>query len=451
MRILAFSHTGLVSGGAEQCLLEYVDALVARGHECKVIIPHEGPMQKAFTDKGIDNMIIGYGWAIRPYKQFDLHKLLTSNGNSLTKIFNEVQGYKPDVILVNTSVIPWGLYAGHIFQIPSVLLIHEILNEKDPSLDVLPDYTSYATSVLSEYADTVVYNSNFVKREFENEISKPFTSKKILYPLPPLDKEKIDNLYQQNKIDKVLKIAIFGALAPRKNQLEAIEAAGELKRMGTTSFSIDLYGDIAANVPYVRKLRKAIKTHSLEDHVKLKGYTNTVYKTMNEYNVILSTSTHEPFGRTIIEGQLFGRIVIANDTGGGPELINDNETGYLYELGNAKELAGKISYIIENQKKAFVTAQKARDIQTKTFLTNHRYDALIESVEFYADKAANDSQSKDDFFNPIRALYEYNIQLQVRYEKFEKILYNKYTRSAKRIFSRAKNIAKRTVKEILSK
>lgn len=451
MKILAFSHTGLVTGGAEQCLLEYVGVLSARGHKCKVIMPHDGPMREALVRGGIDSGVIGYGWAIRPHKKVNTHKLQSSNGNSLTKIFNEVEKFNPDLILVNTSVIPWGLYAGRTLGVPSVLLVHEILNDKDPSLEVLPSYDKYA-SILNHNTDSVIYNSKFVKNEFKDDLTAPNTSKKILYPLPPLSQDKIAEVLKENKIGKKLKIAIFGALAPRKNQLEAVEAAAELRRMGVESFEIDLFGDKAANVAYVQALRRSIKRHSLEKHVKLRGYTNSVYQAMNDYNVVLSTSTYEPFGRTIVEGQLFGRVVVANKTGGGPELIKHEETGFLYELGNPKDLALALKFIVDNPDKALNVAAKARKMQTGTFLTDSRYDALIETVEYYDGKKMEYKERvSSDLFNPLRSLYEYNHQLNVRYVKFERIIDNRATRTVKGITIRSKSRLKRIVKEYLAK
>ena len=451
MKILAFSHTGLVTGGAEQCLLEYVAVLTSRGHQCRVIMPHEGPMQKVFSEKGIENKIIGYGWAIRPFRKVDRATLQASTGNSLTKIFKEVKEYKPDLILVNTSVIPWGLYAGRTLGVPSVLLVHEILNDKDPSLDVLPNYKEYV-AVLDLMADTVVYNSEFVRDEFKHDIVHPMISKKILYPLPPLDSEKVKALLRENRIDDTLKIAIFGALAPRKNQLEAVETANLLKKKGITNFEIDFYGDAAANLSYVRQIKEKIAHHKLEKHVQIKGFSHSVYEAMNDYNVVLSTSTYEPFGRTIVEGQLFGRVTIANNTGGGPELIKDEHTGLVYELGKPEDLARKIEWILRNPAKALELGATAKTVQTKKFLNDSRYDALIETVEYYDGKGdAYQAKAADDLFNPIRSLYEYTNQLHMRYGKIERIVNNRATRKLKGLVAKAKTKAKRIVKEILVK
>lgn len=424
MKIILLSHTGGVTGGAEQCLLEYLEVLRSKGHKCKVIVPYEGAMSSALTTKGYSWIAIGYGWATRPHRNVHPHRIMTSTGNSLVRIYQEIEKYKPQVIITNTSVIPWGLYAGKSFDVPTILLVHEILNEKDPSLKVVPSYSKYG-KILNEYTDYVVYNSEFVKGEFATTLIKPKTSSKILYPLPPLDSYKIKQFYKDNKIDGCLKIAIFGALSPRKNQMEALEAALILKNAGSKLFSIDLYGDVSANIKYTKDLRRFIKNNMLTDYVKIRGYATNVYEKMNEYNVILSTATYEPFGRTIIEGQLFGRIAVTNNTGGGLELVKHESTGYVYGSGNPGDLAETIKTIINNKEKALTLAKKAKSLQHDKYLIDDRYDALLEAVGQY--ESYKSMSRTDNIYEPTMALFQYNHQLNIRYKNLYRLTHNRIT------------------------
>lgn len=444
MKILLLSHSGLTTGGAEQCLLEYVDVLTKKGHRCKVLVPQKGAMTEALDKMKIKNVVVGYGWATKPHRQVNQYKLTASTGNSLFRIYQEVDTYKPDVIITNTSVIPWGLYAGHTFRIPTILLVHEILNDKDPSLNMMPNYKDYA-AILDGNADYVIYNSQFVKNEFSSDIKRPKISKKILYPLPKIDRALIEKLYITNEIKTTLRIAIFGVLAPRKNQMEAVKAAKILVEQGITQFTIDLYGDKDTDIRYTKSLRRFIKENGLSKNIKIKGYSTNVYETMNQYNVVLSTSTYEPFGRTIIEGQLFGRIAIANNTGGGTELIDDGETGLIYELGNSSSLAEKIKWIIDNKDAASMLGGAAMDRQSKTFLNAHRYDALTDAVRYFEKR---DRTATMEPFEPMRALFEYTNQMRRRYHLLHLVFHNRITRFIKGIIVRVVRSTKKLVKRL---
>lgn len=449
MKILLLSHTGLVSGGAEQCLLEYVDVLRNEGYKCKVLVPYKGPMTNVLTERNINHAVTGYGWATKPHRNVNAYKLRASTGNSIAHIFNEVEKYKPDVIITNTAVIPWGLYAGRAFGVPTILLVHEILNDKDPSLDILPNHVAY-TEILNQNTDFVVYNSLFVQGEYAKELTRPKTSKNILYPLPALDERKINEIYKDNTISDSLKIAVFGVLAPRKNQLEIVEAAKILKNRGIHKVQIDLYGDKTANPLYTRGVRRRISEYSLKDMVKIKGFTANVYETMNEYNVIASTATYEPFGRTIIEGQLFGRIVVSNNTGGGPELVEDGVTGLIYESGNPEILADKIEWIIRNQKDALSIGSHAKSAQLKKYVTSNRYNALIEAVEYFSGTDVWSNKGNDNVFNPLLDLFSYNQQLHHRYAQIHRLIHNKITRKIKHIVKSVIKNTKTIIKNAIS-
>lgn len=445
MKIALLSHTGSVTGGAEQCLLEYVDLLTSKGHKCMVIVPKKGDMTRVLSERGIEWKVVGFGWATRPHRRVRPFRIMASTGNSLVRIFQEIEKYRPNLIITNTAVIPWGLYAGRMFKIPTVLLVHEVLSDKDPSLNMMPSYHEYA-EVLNKNTDYVVYNSQFVKSEFADVLRLPQTSKNILYPLPPLDKDKIEHFFRRNVIGSKLRIAIFGAVSPRKNQMEALQAAKILKERGIHNFTIDLYGDKEANVPYTKMLRKFIADNSLKTNVKIKGFTTSVYEKMNEYNVVLSTATYEPFGRTIIEGQLFSRIAITNDTGGGPELVTDSVNGLVYKLGDSSQLADKITWIINNKQAALELGAAAKTGQFEKFITSSRYDALLDAVAYFDGRGSAD---EEDIYDPLMCLFQYNHQLNNRYKHVYRIFHNRITYAVKGVLDRLVIAAKKVIKQLL--
>lgn len=69
----------------------------------------------------------------------------------------------------------------------------------------------------------------------------------------------------------------------------------------------------------------------------------------------------EPFGRTVAEAMSRGKIVVAANTGGPCEIIQDGATGLLFEKGSADSLTAKLSY-----------ALKLRDIDKREIQTRAR-------------------------------------------------------------------------------
>lgn len=447
MRILLLSHSALITGGAEQCLLEYVDILIKNGHTCKVIVPAGGDMVKALKRKDIQFEVVGYSWAIEPPEKAINHDILISNGHGIARIYTCAERFRPDVIITNTAVIPWGLYVGKALGIPNVLLIHEILNDKDPSLKMVPSYEEYM-EIINNNADSVIFNSEFVKSEYMEVLTKPLIAEKILYPLPPLDKQAIERHYIPNMFVGNLKIALLGALSPRKNQLEALKAIKILKETGVSNVELDLYGS-TSNKQYVKVLRDFIKEHDLSSLVRLKGYTQDPYETMCEYNVILSTATYEPFGRSLAEGQLFARLVISNETGGGSELVHDGKTGIIYKSGNPTQLAGKINWAIDHWEQSIGIGLNAQKKQLKEFLTTNRYDALINTIVSIREQKAYRG-AEILVYDPIRSLVEYGDHFHHRFKRIERFYRNRVTRAPQAIVSRIKRLIKKSLKTALS-
>jgi len=64
--------------------------------------------------------------------------------------------------------------------------------------------------------------------------------------------------------------------------------------------------------------------------------------------VVVNCSTKpEAFGRTIVEAQAMGRVVVAADHGGARETVLDGQSGFLVPPGNAAALAAVLDAILD--------------------------------------------------------------------------------------------------------
>jgi len=70
---------------------------------------------------------------------------------------------------------------------------------------------------------------------------------------------------------------------------------------------------------------------------------------------------------TLQEAQLMEKAVVATNVGGIPELMKDNETGYLVEKGNVEDLYEKLSRVINEQEKITKMGEKGKEFVIKNF------------------------------------------------------------------------------------
>ena len=88
----------------------------------------------------------------------------------------------------------------------------------------------------------------------------------------------------------------------------------------------------------------------------------------------------EPFGFVIVEAMSHKRPVIAFNTGGVSETIQDSITGYLIKPFDLNEMARKIEYLLENPGMAFEMGQKAYGFFLSKFTFEQHLQRLCEKL-----------------------------------------------------------------------
>jgi len=82
--------------------------------------------------------------------------------------------------------------------------------------------------------------------------------------------------------------------------------------------------------------------------------------------VVVVPSLHESYGRVIVEAMAFGRAVVATDTDGARDLIQDGETGLVVPIQDAAALADQIRYLLSNPQVAQRMGEAAREFVMRT-------------------------------------------------------------------------------------
>jgi len=125
----------------------------------------------------------------------------------------------------------------------------------------------------------------------------------------------------------------------------------------------------------------------LKSIIKIKNIDFLGFKTGNELNaivadcsfVIVPSEWYENNPMTIVEGYSLGKPVIGSRIGGIPELIEDNLTGYTFEMANIDDLVDKITLAEKLSPSDYATmSHNAREFALTNFTENLHYNKLIE-------------------------------------------------------------------------
>lgn len=97
------------------------------------------------------------------------------------------------------------------------------------------------------------------------------------------------------------------------------------------------------------EIKQYVASKGLKDRVIFAGFRKDIPEILPEFDLFLFTSNNEPAGGVILESYACKVPVVAANAGGIPELVIDNETGFLAEVGNAQDFADKVTKLINDE------------------------------------------------------------------------------------------------------
>lgn len=161
----------------------------------------------------------------------------------------------------------------------------------------------------------------------------------------------VENVYhpkdKDEEIGEDLKIAVVGAVIPTKSQLDVVKAVATLSKSLRQHIQIDFWGN--GDSDYMGQIEKEAQNGDVK--ASLKGQTDKLSEILPKYDVGITCSKAEAFGRVTVEYMMAGLYVIASDTGANPEIIGNN-MNQLYAWGDIHGLAKKIQWVYENRYEA---------------------------------------------------------------------------------------------------
>lgn len=108
-----------------------------------------------------------------------------------------------------------------------------------------------------------------------------------------------------------------------------------------------LVGDAGAKPAFRQELEARIAAFGLSGRVRLVGHAEDMPAALLLADVVVHASTDaEAFGRTVIEAQAMGCVVVASDLGGPRETVEDGATGFRVPPGDPAALAGAIGRVL---------------------------------------------------------------------------------------------------------
>jgi glycosyltransferase involved in cell wall biosynthesis len=142
-------------------------------------------------------------------------------------------------------------------------------------------------------------------------------------------------------------IGIIGRIDRQKGQLTLIKSLALIKN---TNIKLVIAGEPTKNEGhiYLNEIKKYIAVNSLVDRVIVIPFVKKPENFYKAVDIFGLGSFSETYGMVTIEAMLSELPVIATNTGGTPEILNQGEYGYLYKPGDEADFAEKVNFILTN-------------------------------------------------------------------------------------------------------
>lgn len=336
-------------GGAERSMIKLVEDWYASDPEFEAFFITKAPRGQFIS------AIEERGWKYRafPYRGWLLHKADSRQSEitfaahhdyaSTLGIIELMESRRPDLVVTNTIVAPWGAFAAKTLGIPHAWFVREYgdldhgLSFQNGRANTFADIGLMSEAV---FTNSLAMKSHIGQYMDESKIS-------VVYPQLHIDQLKRDAAGQLGDVpfpqtDPGLRITVVGRLSESKGQRRVVEAVGALKKRGVTA-SVCLVGS-ATDPDYDVLLMRRARELGVEEHVTLVGEQTNPAPFIAAADICVTPSDIEAFGRTTLEAMALGKPVIASSAGGSAELVADCETGRLFDVDNSELLAEHLQY-----------------------------------------------------------------------------------------------------------
>ncbi len=300
------------------------------------------------------------------------------NNKAVEQFIRLFRAEKPDVVHINTSYHYAAALAAKETGTRLCWHIREFLEEdqqrtfvdKKAALELMERFPIIAISdaIADKYKAQLPHGD--VTRIYNGIDGKQFYKKDHAI----LDKEKI-------------RVLCIGVVYEGKGQHLLLEALAKLPEEKRARFEL-VFAGLNDTHPYKERVEGIIAKNHLQKYVTFLGPINNVDEEYAKSDVLAVCARAEAFGRTTVEAMMGGLLVIGAKSGGTVELIQDQETGLLFEPENADDLSKKLLECLEKQKvcnKIALAGQKrAMELYTAEENAKNIHDFYVSKMKLEA-------------------------------------------------------------------
>ncbi len=320
-------------GGLEMQTLKLAEALTARGHEVLLLCTSGAILEEKALEKNLKIYPLPGNKAAAALK---IRSLLKSQSFEVihTHLSNDLGALIPGIKLAN-----WGgklfltkrmgsgvskkdlLHRALYARLDGVFAISHYIRENVlATCPVVPEKVKLLPNAL----DTAVYNPDFydcwaIRREL------------LIDP-------------------ETIVVGMIGRMTPKKGHREFLQAASIIKRKTKQKILFVIVGNASqGETEYESDLhRLATEELDLKNDILWTGFRSDIARLLSAMDILAFPSYREAFGTTLLEAMAMCVPIVASNSGGVPDIIENKRTGLLVQPQDPQALAGALLKLIKS-------------------------------------------------------------------------------------------------------
>lgn len=340
-KIMVFAHDSLLYGASLSLLTVLEHLSGEESINLLIILPYEGKIEYRLNALKIKYKIVPFPRCVTNQSNSLIKRIqsLLYYYRQLFKVFPILQllakEFEPDLIYSNTSAVSIGYLLAKKIKVPHIWHVREYF-EDGHHLSYLPS-RNFITNKIRK-SDVSIFASNILRTLW---VASNKGNYKVIYN--GLVSTHLGNNKPRLQ-SSISKFGLLGYIVPGKGHEMAILGFSKIIDDFPNS-ELHFYGDIS-DWTFFNYLQKLISNLECDRKILFHPFiedNSNIYKNLQ---VLLSCSTFEGIGRTIVEAMSLGIPVIANTNEGNKETICNGETGLLFNNtpeGLSEEMISLIS------------------------------------------------------------------------------------------------------------
>ena len=334
--------------------MRWVNALSERGHEVMLVTRPDQKDEKGHISKKVKIVYLKYGGTKGYYLNvFELRKVY--------KTFN------PDVTNVHYA-------SGYATMVRLAKLKHVVLSCWGSDVYDFPFQSKTKMRILCKnlrYADTIASTSYAMAKQVKLLLKD---ENQMVYVTPfGVDTDKFKKVNSPKGAKKVIGIVKY--LEPIYD-VQLLIRAFKLVHDVYNNVELKIYGDGKLR----SELEELTKELSISEDVHFYGTIPNfeVPNALNDMDIFVNCSLQESFGVAIVEAMACQLPVVATDTEGFKEVIENGKTGFILHDRKPETMANKLLELLKDDKMASSFANCAREKVIREYDWNKNVEHMVD-------------------------------------------------------------------------